>query len=410
MPDEQAIKMPQDRVIEFHRLSFLPEGEEVVVGRPDIGSFAVLPADGAELLRRLSEGMPPRQAAEWYQETFGEAVDMADFVDSLADLGFVRFDDTIPAVSARPRFRRLAQLLFSPPAWLAYGLVALCGAWTVARHQDLRPTASQVFFTSSLVIVQLTIVAAQVPLTFLHEGFHVLAGQRLGLSSTLNVSNRWANVVFETRSNGLLSVPRRRRYLPFLAGMVMDVLLFAVLDLLANSTREPNGGLSPIGRLCVALAFTLVVRIIWQFQFFLRTDLYFVLATALNCYDLHDASKALLKNRVWRLLGRTDRLIDEAQWTDHDRRVGGLYGWFLVIGAATMIGVTCFVSIPVFGTYLRHQADGLFRGRFDARFWDSLTSAAMNACAFLLPVYLARRKRRQDAHRRPRLLAEVEST
>jgi hypothetical protein len=410
MPDEQAIRMPHDRLFKFHQLSFLPEGEEVVVGRPDTGSFAVLPADGAELLHQLFEGMPPEQAAEWYENTFGEAVDIADFLDSLADLGFLRSDEESSAVPAKPRFQRLGQILFAPPAWLTYGFVVIWWAWTVAQHHDLRPVASQVFFTSSLVVVQLTIVAAQAPLTLLHESFHVLAGQRLGLSSTLKVSNRWANVVFETRSNGLFSVPRRRRYLPFLAGMLMDVLLLAALDLLANSIREPSGVLSLPGRLSVALAFTLVVRIAWQFQFFLRTDLYFVLATALNCYDLHDASKALMKNRISRLLGRTTRLIDESQWTEHDKRVGNLYGWFLLIGAATVIGVTCLVSIPVFGTYLRHQADGLFSGRFDASFWDSLTSAAMNACVFLLPVYLSRRKRREDAHRRPRLLAEVESS
>ena len=400
--------MPEDRVILFHHLSFLPEGPNVVVGRPDTGSFAVLPADGAELLRKLSEGMGPEQAADWYETTFSEAVDVEDFLESLDDLGFLRSADDALTAPRTPTFQWLGKALFAPPAWVAYLLLVMWWAWTVAHHHDLRPVASHIFFTSSLVAVQLTILAAQVPLTFLHESFHVLAGQRLGLSSSLDVSNRFTYVVFETRSNGLFSVPRRQRYLPFLAGMVLDVLLVCLLVLLAQWTREPDGALSLTGRISLALAFTVVVRIAWQFQLYLRTDLYYVLATALNCHDLHDASKALFMNRIWRLLGRTKRLIDEDQWTEHDKRVGRLYGWFLIVGGVAAIGLTCFVSIPVFGGYLRHLGDGLFSGRLDARFWDSLVSATMNSSQFLLPAYLARRKRRQDAHRRPRLASEVE--
>ena len=62
--------MSEERAIEFHRLSFVPDGEDVVVGRVDTGSYAVLPADGAELLRRLSSGLDRYAAAEWYRTEF----------------------------------------------------------------------------------------------------------------------------------------------------------------------------------------------------------------------------------------------------------------------------------------------------------------------------------------------------
>jgi hypothetical protein len=38
------------------------------------------------------------------------------------------------------------------------------------------------------------------------------------------------------------------------------------------------------------------------------------------------------------------------------------------------------------------------------RFWDSVVSLALFAVQFSLPVVLARRKRRRDAGRKPRLL------
>ena len=98
-----------EQTLYLHDLSFVSEGGEVVVGRLDTGSYAVFPADGAELLRRLGEGMPLGQASAWYEGTFGEPVDIDDFAVTLAELGFVREPGAEPetcragtAAAARP--------------------------------------------------------------------------------------------------------------------------------------------------------------------------------------------------------------------------------------------------------------------------------------------------------------------
>lgn len=396
--------MANERVLDFHPLSFVPEGDDVVVGRVDTGSYAVLPVDGAELLRRLSDGLEPAQAAQWYESTFGEPVDIDDFVDSLGELGFVRTAAEAVVVPKAPRLQWLGRALFSPVAWLCY--LALLISWMVFAlpHGDIRPSSSQLFFTSSVLAVQLTVMLGQLPFIFLHESFHVLAGQRAGLSSKLNISNRFTFVVIETQSNGLLSLPRRRRYLPFLAGMVFDLIAVSVLDLIAQLSRHSDGSLSPAGKLCLAFSFAVLTRIAWQFLLYLKTDLYFVLAAALNCHDLHDASTALFMNRIWRLLRRDNRLVDESQWTSRDLRVGRWYGWFLAVGLLTMAGVTCFVTVPVLVTFVHRVAVGLTAGAATVRFWDALLFVSLNVLQFALPAYLARRKRRLDAARAPRLL------
>ena len=126
------------------------------------------------------------------------------------------------------------------------------------------------FFSNSLLLVQATLFLSQIPLLFLHEGFHVLAGQRLGLRSKLNVSNRYGYLVFETQSNGLLSVPRRKRYLPFLAGMLLDVVMVSLFALIAEATRHPDGWLSMLAKASLAIAFSVILRIAWQFQLYLQ--------------------------------------------------------------------------------------------------------------------------------------------
>jgi hypothetical protein len=396
--------MSQQHSIQFHRLSFVQEGDDVVVGRVDTGSYAVLPLDGTQLLRHLFEGMPPDEAAQWYERTYGEPVDVDDFMTSLAELGFLRSPDEASTDGPRARFKWLGDALFSPPAALLYALLILTWVILAIHHRDIRPSPSQLFFTKSLIAMQLVVIASQFPLLCVHEGLHVLAGQRLGLASKLNISNRFTFVVVETQSNGLMSVPRRQRYLPLLAGMLGDLLALSVLGIVAELTRSSDGVLSLPGRICLAAAFTVVSRIGWQFLLYLRTDLYFVLATALNCHDLHDASKALMMNRLWRRLGRTDKLIDEDQWTEHDLKVGRWYGWFIGVGLLAAFGLTCFVTVPVTLTYLGRTCRALASGSRNGLFWDSAFSLSWNIFQFVLPAYLSRRKRRIDAGRGPRLL------
>src|ERR1700753_3519518 len=100
----------------FHELTFVPEGDDVVVGRKDTGDYVVLPADGAQLLSRLVEGATPDEAAEWVEITFGDGVDMADFLEVLHEVGFVRATDApVPVDAPRPvGLRRLSRALFSP--------------------------------------------------------------------------------------------------------------------------------------------------------------------------------------------------------------------------------------------------------------------------------------------------------
>ena len=255
-----------------------------------------------------------------------------------------------------------------------------------------------------MLLVQATLFLSQIPLLFLHEGFHVLAGQRIGLHSKLNVSNRYGYLVFETQTNGLLSVPRKKRYLPFLAGMLLDVTMVGLLVLAADLTRHGDGSLSLLGKACLGVGFSVVLRIAWQFQLYLQTDLYYVFSTALNCHDLHVASMSLLKNRIWRRLGRRDKLVDEDQWTARDRKVGSWYGFLLVFGLLAAIVLTAVGSLPIAISYVQTAYRHLMTGDLNPKFWDAVLSLSINTVELGAVFFLSRRKRRLNAGRAPRLL------
>jgi hypothetical protein len=381
--------------VRFHPLSFVPERNEgeVLVGRPDSESFAVFEADDAALLERMVNGVPPAEAAAWYQATYGLAVDMPDFLDLLTGLGFVRGEGDEGASPGPVRLQWLGKVMFSRFAFGALVAVTVCWLVVISRHPELAPNPRQVFFTNSIVLVQLAVLFLQLPWIALHEGAHVLAGRRLGLPSRLGVGTRLYFVVFETHLNGLLTVPRRKRYTPILAGMAVDVFVISGFGLLAFAMTGPGGQQPFAARLLLAMAFPILVRLGYQFLLFLQTDVYFVVATALGCHDLHAAAKAMIYNRVWRVLKRPDRIVDEDEWTARDRQVAGWYGPLFLVGAAVLITIGIVVVIPILMRVAHLFVQDLGLSPFQARFWDSVLFAILNLTQFFLYGTVAVRNR-----------------
>jgi hypothetical protein len=383
-----------DSPVDFYPLSFVPEGNGVLVGRPDIESYAVLPPDGAELLKRLNAGMTPAEAASWYTSAYGEPVDMSDFLDGLSQLGFLRMPDADtadgpPASPEAARLRWLGRLLFSPAAFVVYALVFMSWLILALRHPGLVPQAGNVFFTRSLLCVQLLIVFGQVPWIFLHEAYHVLAGRRLGLPSKLGFGVRLrVFVVFETRMNGLLTVARRKRYLPFLAGMLMDTVAVCGLEIAAFLLRGDADQKSLLVRILLAMAFPIAVRVAYQFILFLQTDIYFVLATALGCHDLHAATLALLKNQLRRLTGRSGQLTDESQWSERDLRVARWYKKIFVVGILVLLATWLLALLPVFIGIVRLSIREFRSPVHGVYFWDTLLFVALNIIQLVFYFYV----------------------
>jgi hypothetical protein len=337
-----------DRPLRLHPLTYLEEGDEVTAGRADTNSFGLFPADGAALLRHLEAGNTPNEAARWYSQRYGEQVDISEFLEVLDDLDLILADGEKVTEPVTVRWQRLGAALFSPPAWACYALLTGAALAAMIAHPYLLPTYHNLFFVhSSLVILMLGILLGQVPLVLLHETFHALAGRRLGLNSTLRIGRRFYYIVFVTSLDGLVSVPRRKRYLPMLAGMLLDLLAIAGLTLAAAPLHSATGAAALIYRLLLSMAFGVVLRFAWQFYFFLRTDLYYLATTVLGCNDLQTTARQMLGNRVWRLLGRADRRFDESAWHPRDASVARWYSWLMVTGYALLSAMLVTTAFPV---------------------------------------------------------------
>jgi hypothetical protein len=379
--------------IRLHRLTMVAEDDGVMVGRPSIGSYALFPQEGAEALRLLDGGMPMSDVAAWYEQTCGESLDVDDFRAALEDLEFLRADGEDEPVEAPVRWQRLGRWTFSWPALACYVALTVAAVAAMVRAPYLRPTYHHIFFTTYLSLIPVTLTAALIPAILLHESFHALAGRRLGLPSTLSIGRRFYYLVAETRLDSLFSVPKRKRYLPFLAGMIADVVLLSALTLLA-AVLHGQGFPAWCAGVCLAIAFSCVLRLTWQFLLYLETDLYFVISHALRCPDLQRAAKFHIKTRIRRMLRREPPRGD-VDWADRDQAMARWYAPLLVVGYAFSLCTLLWAGIPSTVHFV-----ALIIGRFSgsrnpaAGILDALSFCVLTSLQWGLVLYVAVRDRR----------------
>jgi hypothetical protein len=395
-------RLDLDQPLRLHPLTYLEEGDEVTVGRADIDSYGLFPPDGAALVRHLDEGATPGAAAQWYLEQYGEQVDIEEFLAVLDELDLLVKAGEEPAVAQVIGWQRLGRALFSPLAWFLYALLTGGAIAEMVRTPALDPSYKHLFFThSSLTLLTLGIVVGQVPFLLLHETFHALAGRRLGLNSKLSIGRRFYYVVFLTSLDGLVAVPRSKRYLPMLAGILLDVLVLSGLTLVAAAVGSASGFGALAYKFFLCTAFGVVLRLAWQLYFFLRTDLYFLAMTVLGCNDLQTVSRQLLGNRINRLVGRRSRMVAEETWTPRDRQVAGWYSWLMIAGYGFLTVLATTVMAPAAIRITRIALGKLGTDHSFLNVIDVVVFLLLNFSEFMLAGFLALRGRRRGVASSP---------
>lgn len=278
-------------------LSIQQEGAVYTVGSAERGEFYQFPEEAIEILRLLQrgEGVPSIKAR---LSIDGECpLDVDDFIDTLRQVGFIyepgqgtQHAERFAAADHGGGFlfranAGLARAIFSLPAFVLYlGLMAWAFAEMVLRP-ELRPSLSAFHFQSNLSVTLVALLLASSLAVGFHELAHMLAAARYGIASRVTISNRLWNIVAEADLTGILSLPRARRYLPLLAGMIADLLSVSVLTLVAKTVIDHGGGGFPLA-LIQALILQIIITIIWQFNFYLRTDVYYLICTYMSHPDL----------------------------------------------------------------------------------------------------------------------------
>jgi hypothetical protein len=280
-------------------------------------------------------------------------------------------------------------------AWSLYTLAALFVAVVLAVRPDFRPSFEHLWWLPDPVLSAVTLTVAGLATAAFHEAWHWLAGRAVGVPAVFRVSYRGIFLVYETDVSQIVTVPRRRRYGVFLAGMAFDVTLVAVALALRLAHRVDLIALAGwLDRLLAAVVTLTLVRIVWQWAaLFMRSDGYAVIANGLRCHDLYRATWLTSKERLWRLTGA--EAAELASISDHDRRVARWFGLGYLAGLVLMTWMMLTYVIPLMvsvvwwvGHHLAHPS------LTSVAFWESVAAVVAVLGPYALVPLLALRERR----------------
>lgn len=342
-------------------LSIQPEGEDFLIGSAEMEDYYQIPLAGHRVVTMLQAGKTPAEIKAILAAEGGEMVDVDDFVAMLLEIGFLypaaeahrhverlatREEDKRILFSADPK---LARAIFSLPVLAGYLALLGAAAWLAISDPALRIDRFAFFIERDLALTLVLLLLLSSAAVALHELGHMLAAARYGISSRLGIGNRLWNIVAEADLSGIWALPRRQRYLPLLAGMMVDLLLISVVTLTIAALRREGVSGFPIF-LLHALMLQIFVTIVWQFNLFLRTDIYYVLSNYLGYPNLDADARVYLRDHLHRLSG--GRLGTRAEAPTYKSvRVLRVFTVLWVTGRVAALSVLLLVFLPTLARY-----------------------------------------------------------
>lgn len=372
---------PETRV-EVYPFTRQPDGEQVIIGQQETNTFLSVSPDSIEVLDLLAEGRSVAEVREIYECRYGEPVDLKEFLEELEKRGFLSLCGRARQNGREIRWHgdgaeRLARILFSRIPLTLGSLLILAALGILCVEPQLFPGRDALLFGGHRAPKFLAFLALTYGTLFLHEVGHLLAALAVGVRSRLGFGNRLWILVAETDLTGLWAVPRSRRFLPLLAGMFVDSVIGALLLFLLLGGEQRKLALpETLTQLASALVFVILLRLLWQCFFFLRTDLYYVVAHLFGCRSLLQDTENYLRNARDRLLGRAPR-IDQSRIPVDEAWVLRLYAPFYLLGRVVALCVFVLIVLPVTWAYIEVVGHSLQKG-YDADpsgFLDSMALA-----------------------------------
>lgn len=375
------------------------EGDDVIVGFQGTGAFLVIEPEAAALLEELASGKTVGEVSAAYEREHGQKPDLEDFLALLESKGVVARpghgtepQNSGAAIQEQPKRRyhfarfpqSVARSIFGAPALtFAFVLIALALA-AVAHDHSLMPNPANLIFPDRLTLTWTILVILNIATVFLHEMAHLVAARAAGVESRIGIGNRLWYLVAETDLTGLWAIPKRQRYLPMLGGMLCDAVCASLLILFLSG--QHMGLLAIPGfvvRVARAMTFTYLMAILWQFFLFMRTDIYFVIATAFNCRNLLSDTEVFLRNQLARFFP-TMVQRDQSAIPLRELRVIRGYAFVWIAGRVWAVATGLWASIPVGLSYTRSVV-AVVRAGYSANPASFIDSSVL-AFYFLVPM------------------------
>ncbi|MEN2465726.1 peptidase [Ornithinibacillus sp. JPR2-1] len=362
------------------------------------GEFYEMPKVCIDAIELIKNGKGLAEIEQTLKTNYpNEDVEIIPFVEQLVEFGLVKeIDGKIVTTSQKNKSpnafnwisANFASFFFNKISNKIYLFLLFINIGLILLHPELLPHYQDIFIFDSMIANMLTYTGISLILILIHEFGHILAIRSYNLPTKLDIGNRLFLIVFETDLTPAWKLAPRQRNPLYFAGMSFEqVILFIAfsLTLLIGDSNPLLFGLLGI------IIFDIFVKTIYQFSFFMKTDIYFIIENITGSYNLMESGKNYLSKWLPFIKQDTTTTI----YKDELSAVR-LYSVFYVIG---MVLITC-----LFALYFLPQMIAIFAHIWkylwtpsSPYFWDAIVLLGLSILMIGLLIYAKFRSIRDRA-------------
>ena len=231
--------------------------------------------------------------------------------------------------------KKLANLFFSLPVKIILLILFITTAFIFLSNSAYVPNYKDFFFSENYLVCVLVAFAYGWISAFKHEFAHFLAAKSRGILSNLSVDTRLVFLVTQTSFNGVYKIKEEKRYRLYLSGIFADFLFLGIflffIFLNDQSIIFFSENIYLILKSFILIEF---LAILWQFLFFMKTDLYYFIADYLDKENLLEDTKIYFKNLLEKKKQKKDSILF-------------MFGMFFGFGAIVTVARFGLYMIPI---------------------------------------------------------------
>lgn len=383
------MKFTYNSTMTLHPIQIREDKKNYIVEDTVTGEFFEMPDICIYAIEMLENGATLLETETELKAVYPhEDINMIDFAEQLLEMELIQEIDgqsfnSNKSISEQQGFlwisERFSKKFFNRFSLFGYMILFILNIVILFINPSFFPHFKDLFVFDTMLINMLLYMALSLLLLFVHEMGHVLALRAVGMPTKIEIGHRLFLVVFETDMSSVWRLPAKQRNVLYLAGLCFDNLVLFLA--LGTMLLFPNLPVVMTGILGV-IVFDVMIRVVYQCCFYLKTDLYYVFENSSGCYNLLENTQAYFKGLFFQKQKESSNEMFQGE-----KATVIAYGIFYLIGMAITLSLLIFYIIPQLVYVISETRHCIAHPITTMHFWDGLLTILQLALGMGLLLY-----------------------
>ncbi|MBI2670831.1 hypothetical protein HYX18_02550 [Candidatus Woesearchaeota archaeon] len=396
--------------IKLYSLVKRKEDNYYICGRKNTEIYISTSEVGYEIIRLLEKEYKIGEVKNIIKKKYG-LFNVDRFINYLMMQGYVEkidkkiLKEKIKKIKPILKFidPKYVKWIFFRKMYFIYSLIFLMAFLILVFNTSYFPRINHYFLSARfLILVPVVFIVSWILVGF-HELMHFLAAKSYKLPAEFGISNRLFYLVATSDITNIYALKREKRFRIILAGIFADITIFSLAIILMFLSDSNFIHISSFFyKLLRFVTLSEFLGILWQFLFFLRTDVYYAFENLVKVYNLNEKTDLFIKNEFFKLFNKNHH---STHFEDNrEKNIVHFYTILFLVGFIVLLFNFFFYYLPITLDLILQALNNIYEGITGenyAIFYDAMIFVVFFLIHFALLVYGLIRHHR--LYLRPRL-------